>query len=331
MVFAHEFGHAIQQRLHLFDQQVATIVHESQADCAAGAFTADVMKNQAPHLRATATDLDRALIGYLNVRDDTPADEKEISHGDGFDRIGSVADGFQKGVTECYKSDWADRQFTERPYAPGEEAQTQGGNEPLDQVVTDTGGLQPDLNDFWKAQFQRIGKQWTDVKFTSADHPKCGGDANTEFGYCGDDNTVYFSRSFAEQAYNSMSVLNIDHSSANVSVVANQPGDFALGTLFSYGWAFAVQHQLHPDRTLDDAPALLAASCYTGAYAKYANVAPGVKGHKITLSPPDIDEATSSVLSLVGTDQAFGARGTTGLQRVQSFIMGYEGTGLGVC
>jgi hypothetical protein len=44
-----------------------------------------------------------------------------------------------------------------------------------------------------------------------------------------------------------------------------------------------------------------------------------------------MDEATSAVLSVVGTDQAFGARGTTGFERVQAFIKGYNGSNLGVC
>jgi hypothetical protein len=36
------------------------------------------------------------------------------------------------------------------------------------------------------------------------------------------------------------------------------------------------------------------------------------------------------MLNLVGLDQSYGARGTTGLQRVQSFVKGYGG-GLSVC
>jgi predicted metalloprotease len=339
MVFAHEFGHVLQQRLGLFNQRVATIVHESQADCAAGAFAAAVVRNQAPHFHVTPADLDRALVGYLNVRDDTPASEKEISHGDGFDRIGALAEGFQKGVTECYKSDWANREFTERPYAPGEELRTDSpaGNEPFDDVIDATpptstgsggGGLQPDLNKFWKRAAGSIHKQWVDVKIAEAAHPKCG-DTSSEFGYCPDDNTVYFNRSYAEQAYNSLSVLNIDRVLGNVSVVENQPADFSLGTMFVFGWGLAVRHQLF-GRSLDDGPALLAASCYAGAYAKSTNVPPTTTGHEFFLSPPDMDEATSAVLSLVGTDQAYGSRGTTGFDRVQSFIKGYHGT-LGVC
>jgi predicted metalloprotease len=337
MVFAHEFGHAVQARLGLFNQQVPTIVHESQADCAAGAFTATVMQNQAPHIRATAADLDRALIGYLNVRDDTPADEKDISHGDGFDRIGALADGFEHGVTECYKPNWADRKFTERPFVPGSQDEQQQGNEPFEQVINPGpanqggGGLQPDLNLFWKTAATSINKTWHDVKIAQATHPACG-DTTSSFGYCPDDNTVYFDQNFARQAYDSMSVLSVDNQTGNVSVIENQPGDFALGTLFAYGWGLAVRHQLF-NRSLDDGAALLAAGCYTGAYAKDINVPSDTSrpdARQFILSPPDMDEATSAVLRLVASDQAYGARGTTGLDRVLSFIKGYNG-GLGVC
>jgi predicted metalloprotease len=335
MVFAHEFGHAVQERLGLFNEDVPQIVHESQADCASGAFTATVMQNGAPHLRATPADLDRALIGYLNVRDDTPTDQKQISHGDGFDRIAAVADGFEHGVTECYKPDWAKRTFTERPFATSQDQQSQG-NEPFEQVIDPRpfdkndpskggGGLQPDLNRFWTAAAKSINKKWAGVKIAQADHPKCG-DTSSEFGYCPDDNTVYFNVDFAKQAYDSMSVLSIDQQTADVTVEHNQPGDFALGELFSYGWGLAVRHQLF-DRSLDDAAALLAASCYTGAYAKDINVA---QGRDFSLSPPDMDEATNAVLSLVGLDEAYGSRGTTGLDRVLSFVKGYTG-GLSGC
>jgi hypothetical protein len=36
------------------------------------------------------------------------------------------------------------------------------------------------------------------------------------------------------------------------------------------------------------------------------------------------------MLNLVGLDSTYGARGTTGLQRIQSFVKGYQG-GLSVC
>jgi hypothetical protein len=49
------------------------------------------------------------------------------------------------------------------------------------------------------------------------------------------------------------------------------------------------------------------------------------------LSPSDMDEATFAVMALVGSDVAFGARGTTSLDRVKALVKGYEAPGLGVC
>jgi predicted metalloprotease len=73
---------------------------------------------------------------------------------------------------------------------------------------------------------------------------------------------------------------------------------------------------------LDDKPALLAASCYSGAYAKSVNVN---NANGFALSPPDMDEAATAAMTLVGHQEAFGDRGTTGLDRIDSFTMGYFG------
>jgi len=87
LAFAHEFGHALQHRLGIFDQNPPVIDTESQADCAAGAFLADIVANKAAHFRATPEQIDAALNGYLQVRDKTPGSAADISHGNGFDRI----------------------------------------------------------------------------------------------------------------------------------------------------------------------------------------------------------------------------------------------------
>jgi predicted metalloprotease len=338
LAFAHEFGHALQYRTGDYKLDLPTIDFESQADCAAGAFLASVQKNQAPHFRASPAQLDQALNGYLQVRDSTPASPDDLSHGNGFDRLSAVEDGAVQGPTYCYAKSYFNRKFTERPFVSDTDYES-GGNETLAQVLNPAplgangsgggGGLQPDLNRFWKAAAQSIGKSWQDVKIAEAAHPKCGASSTSEFGYCPDDNTVYYSDAEAARAYNSLADKKIDPSTHNVSLLENQPADFALGTLFAVGWGLAVRHQLF-SRTTDDAPALLAASCYTGAYSKDVNLETGDATHKFILSPPDMDEATSAMLNLVGDRATYGARGTTGLQRIQSFVKGYNG-GLSVC
>ena len=277
------------------------------------------------------------MLGYLQVRDSTPLSGADITHGDGFDRISAIDDGLEKGATYCFGSSYLnDRTFTERPFVTDSDY-LNGGNEPFEAVINpnnpstdpNAGGLQPDLNRFWTAAARTVGKTFTPVKVAQAAHPKCGASAQSEFGYCPDDNTVYFSQSYAKAAYYSLTQREVDRATGDVKLVDHQPADFALGTLFAMGWGMAVRHQLF-GRSLDDAPALLAAACYVGAYAKDINHEPTSTSAQFLLSPPDLDEASSAMLTLVGTDQSFGARGTTGLQRIQAFVKGYN-QGLSSC
>ena len=339
LIFAHEFGHAVQQRLGIFDRNLPTIDTESEADCAAGAWAAAVLANQAPHFQGMRAQLDNALEGFLNGRDRTPDQGQDLSHGDGFDRIAAVDDGIEHGVTFCYSPNYFTRKFTERPFATDTQNgiidKAQNGNEPMDQVLNagdpakGGGGLQPNLNAFWKTAAGSIHKTWTDVKIAQADHPRCGASPQSQFGYCPDDNTVYYSDGFAAQAYRSLPDIMVDRSTGNVTLLFNQPADFALGALFVVGWGMAVRHQLF-NRSIDDQGALLAASCYAGAYSHSINVPSDTPNATFTLSPPDMDEATSALLGLVGRPEAYGDRGTTGRERIKYFVMGYNG-GLSVC
>jgi hypothetical protein len=160
------------------------------------------------------------------------------------------------------------------------------------------------------------------VKLAAADHPPCAASATTQFGYCTDTNTVYYSNQFAHDAYYSLSALDVDQDTGNISVKHNQPADFALGTMLAIAWGMAARHQFF-DKPIDDADGLSSAICYAGAYAENVNNPTGPV-QKFALSPPDLDEATSAVLSLVGLDTAFGVRGTTGLERVSSFVTGFD-------
>jgi hypothetical protein len=138
---------------------------------------------------------------------------------------------------------------------------------------------------------------------------------------------VYFDDAFARQAYNSLPDKRIQPSTGQVQLVDNAPADYALGTLFVYGWGMAVRAQLFNASTNDKA-ALLAASCYSGAFTSSINSDNVPTGFQ--LSPPDMDEATAAVIKLVPLDQAYGARGSTALDRIQAFTTGYFG-GLAAC
>jgi hypothetical protein len=114
-----------------------------------------------------------------------------------------------------------------------------------------------------------------------------------------------------------------------VRLVDHQPGDYALGFLLAVAWGMAARVQF-AHAGIDDQTALRVAICYGGAYSEDINRANSDATHKYILSPPDMDEATSAVLSLVNQPAAFGDRGTTGIERVQAFVTGYHG-GLSSC
>jgi hypothetical protein len=243
--------------------------------------------------------------------------------------LSAVADGIDKGATYCYSSGYFDsRTFTERPFNdPADYAA--GGNAPLSQILdlsADNGFVQ-DLNRFWTGAAKSINKTFQPVKIAQAANPPC--EPSARFGYCPATNTVYFNAAFAQSVYNSLPGVDIDDSTGNVKLTDNQPADFSLGVLFSMGWGLAVRHQLF-NRSLTDKAALLAAACYTGSYAKDINIEAPTHGQIIILSPADLDEASSSMLDQVDKPEAFGARGTTGLDRVQSFVTGYR-DGLSGC
>ena len=328
LVFAHETGHAISYRKGIFERtDLRTIDTESQADCAAGAWAAWALKGNAAHFRdVTPQKLDDALEGFLDGRDSTPGTPNDISHGNGFDRLSAVADGIDKGASYCFSDGYfASRTFTERTYSNPDDYAA-GGNSPLSNVLADSANndFVKDLNRFWTAAAKTRGQTFKPVTIAAAAHPKCGAESpSSEFGYCPDDNTVYYDTAFARSVYNSLPTVDVDPNNGNVTLLDNQPADFALGVLFSIAWGMAVRHQLF-NRPTTGKDALVAAVCYTGSYAKDVNVAQPTHGQIIYLSPADLDEAVSSMIDQVGKPQAFSDRGTTGLDRVQAFVKGYR-------
>ncbi len=326
LVAAHEFGHAIQQRLGT-DESASTIESESQADCAAGAFIATAMAGQAPHFRLTPKQVDRALDGFLLIRDSTPDAPQDISHGNGFDRLNALQDGIQRGAKYCFASSYFDdRGFTERGYT--DDDYYTGGNEALAEVLGE--GLVGDLNRFWTAAGAEIESTFAPVRLVQADHPRCGStDPASAFGYCPADNTVYYSAGFAHDAYYSLTVLTANPTTGEVTFRHDQPADYALGSLLAVAWGMAARHQFF-DGSISNRAALMAAICYSGAYAEDINRTDHDPNHPFVLSPPDMDEASSAMLALVDRSDAFGGRATSGLERIQAFVTGYEG-GLSAC
>ena len=100
VVFAHEFGHAIQARAGVLDRDdLATIDSEQQADCFAGAWVAHVRDGGAEGITFTDQDVRSGLVAMITVRDPIGIDTFDAGgHGSAFDRVGAFQTGFTAGA-----------------------------------------------------------------------------------------------------------------------------------------------------------------------------------------------------------------------------------------
>jgi predicted metalloprotease len=283
IVFAHEFGHAIQARADLF--HLPTVVTELQADCFAGAWTAHVEAGRSDFFEVTLEDLDKAVAGFLELRDGVGTSAQDpAAHGTGFDRIGAFSDGYESGLERCaeYPDRFADGELVivEVPFTDPADFE-RGGNLPLGDLIPT---LLTDLEDFWTVLFQEMGETWDPVDDVvpvdpATDEVTCGetysGDelVGAAF-YCVDDDTVY-----------------ID--AANLIPALNEIGDYAVATEIARQYAYAAQAKLGDLGA--SATADLQADCFTGIYA-----ASGFVGNRedqsLFLSPGDLDEAVIAFL-----------------------------------
>ena len=103
-VLAHEFGHAMQQRLP--ERERPGILNELQADCFAGAWSRHVQDQGL----LEAGDLDEATLAVFSARDVPGTDFTDPrAHGSGFERTRAFADGYEDGPGACYpaqQQDW---------------------------------------------------------------------------------------------------------------------------------------------------------------------------------------------------------------------------------
>jgi len=320
IVFAHEFGHAIQLRS---DTEGPTIVLELQADCFAGAWTADVEAGNSEFFEVGLDDLDKAVAGFLELRDGVGTDASDpAAHGTGFDRIGSFVEGYERGAGRCaeYPSQFESGELVivEVPFSDREDFD-RGGNLPLDELGP---LLLEDLEDFWTVLFDAQGLTWTPVTDVvgfdpDIDEVACGGETyrgdvlvGASF-YCIDSDTIYLD---------------------DVTLVPalNEIGDYAVATEIARQYAYAAQVRLGiEDNSLGTN---LQADCLTGLYASSGFLGDRGEGQRLFLSPGDLDEAviafllTSDASEDVGTDDDEASVGSA-FQRFGAYRAGFlDGT-----
>ncbi len=181
IVFAHEFGHAIQERASV---RGATVMTELQSDCFAGAWTADVEAGNSDYFDVRLDDLDKAVSGFLTLRDGVGTSAQDpAAHGTGFDRIGAFSEGYEQGLERCaaYPDLFESGELVvvEVPFTDQEDFE-RGGNLPLADVVD---LAITDLEDFWTVLFTEMGtpEPWDPVDAVTLVDP------DTDTVTCGED------------------------------------------------------------------------------------------------------------------------------------------------
>lgn len=307
-ILAHEFGHAMQDR---FGYSNVTVRDETQADCFSGAFTRWVADGNAAHTTVRVQDLDKVLLGFIDLRD--PVGETGVdvegAHGSGFDRVSGFYEGYTGGVASCRDDFGSDRVFT-----VGEFDRTDAGTEgnaPYDQVPDIIDGSLPVFySGDWLDGFDQPGIQTFD-----GSAPDCGGtsEADRDVEYCPDDNTVYADeQDLLQPAYNDI-------------------GDYAYVTAVALPYAQAARAFL--GRSTDDADATESEVCLTGSFsAAFFNGDFDAGGQGTTLSPGDLDEAILFLLSYGQTESVLPHTGKTGFELVGAFRNGFlQGAAADAC
>jgi predicted metalloprotease len=322
IVFAHEFGHAIQTRAGV---EGDTIMTELQADCFAGAWTSDVADGNSKYFELQLADLDKAVAGFLDLRDGvgTGAEDPQ-AHGTGFDRIGAFSEGFEQGLDRCkdYPDlyDAGELLVVEVPFTDPDDFE-RGGNLPLDEAVS---LAFDDLQQFWGVVFGELGKTWTPVTAVTpvdpdADEVTCGDDTysgdvlvNASF-YCVPDDTIYLD-------------------AVNLVPALYDVGDYAVATELARQFAYAAQVRLD---NLDNTLATnLQADCYAGVYAYSGFSVNRGEDQKLVLSPGDLDEAVIAFLLTSDSSSEADNDGNpsvgTAFQRFDAYRTGFL-NGIGTC
>jgi predicted metalloprotease len=280
LVLAHEWGHAIQDRAGELNRP--TIHMELQADCFAGAWTADVARDP-DDVPYAAGDLEVALAALIRFRDAPGSSPDDSSaHGSAFDRVSAFQEGFQFGAQRCAEYFVDPPLVVQVPFGSAQD-EARGGDVPAEEVIPLTVEL---LNDFYSQVEPRYAPLSTDdiQAFDSSKPrtiPRCGASrpsvaqVRNRVYFCIDDGYIAFDEPFLQQIYDDI-------------------GDFGVATLIANPWATHVQvDQGIPGVVDNDLTAVLQADCYTGGWAAafYNGFLSGG-----SLSPGDLDEFVQAFL-----------------------------------
>lgn len=308
LVLAHEIGHAVQVRVGAPDGAFVDI--ELQADCFAGAWTRHVAEGDDTDLVLSDDDLDRALSGFLDLRDPSGTDGGDPgAHGNAFDRVRAFDDGLTGGAETCrgYETDPPD--VTQAAFTSSADRAV-NGDPPLDESLP---LVTRNLDAYWDATTRKYDGAPEIVAATSS-RLGCpggsdGGVLSDRVVYCADTDTILYA-------------------AATLDAASDTIGDMGAGVYIAAAWASAVQDDLGHE--LGTAQARTRSDCLTGAWAGSVQdgTATSDRDAAISFSPGDLDEV---IAAFVATDDPRSTvdRGTV-FDRFRAFRTGFE-DGPGAC
>jgi predicted metalloprotease len=280
VVFAHEFGHAIQSRVGVFNDSVPTVYWEQQADCFAGAWTAHVARGESARLTFGDQDIKAGLSAMVAVKDPLTGEDVLTSsnaHGNAFDRVGAFENGFKGGGAACKDMETNPLPLLDLPFSTEDEANS-GGNLPYDQILP---AVEEDLTRFWTASVASFTAPTITPYAHKGPFPSCEGIDESAYPfnavYCAATNEIFFDEGYAKTLYKTY-------------------GDFAVGYIISDSWSEGVQTQIGSNLTGEQR--LLVDDCLTGAWTR-DTVPPEViapDDTRLYISPGDLDEAVETAL-----------------------------------
>ncbi len=321
IVFAHEFGHAIQTRAGELDRALPTIYTEQQADCFAGAWAARVSTGGSSIVSFSDADVRAGLIAMTQVSDPVGLDQfVEGGHGSAFDRVNAFQVGFNEGVSRCAELLDTPLSLVPNQFTVGD--QLTGGDAPF--TYADDGLLTfipTDLNQYWNEDVAAQSGPVGELTFLGAessvevdcDDPDGAFDRGAV--YCESSHTVYLNEPAAYELYTTM-------------------GDFAVGYLVGTAWSEAVQDAL--DTGLGGEDRALLSDCLTGAWVRTtipdsAGNLPQPRGaeREVRVSAGDLDEAIQTIISVADATSSDDVRGGL-FEKIDSFRNGVI-NGLDAC
>lgn len=318
VVMAHEFGHAIQERIDAFGEPV--ILKEQQADCFAGAWSARAARGESDVIFFDDNDVRGGLIAMIKVADPVElggAGDPD-AHGTGFDRVGAFQDGFTGGAAACEPFFREGRNLVDIPFDFSDPNQ---GNLPFQSADgADIVTLIPaDLDRYWAEQL--AGSDFTFVPptlvlyATAGPFPSCPGVSDDQFArngfFCAATNEVMLDADFATEL------------SLNPLL-----GDMSVGYIISQAYSEAVQTAIATALTGEDR--VLLSDCLTGTWVR--DIVPPIpddRENALLLSAGDLDEAV--VIAIVRSDDTAdtNVRGSA-FEKIDAFRSGVLG-GIDAC